>query len=382
MGTDTYQGVVEAVEAIAPVIREHAAEAETGRRLSPAVMDAMRSAGLFRLMLPRSLGGLEADMATYARAVEAVSRHDSAAGWLLQAANMGDWWGARLPDESAEEIHGANPDALAAAAFHPPVSAVAVDGGFRITGRRALASSIHDADWLLLTAVAGQAAVATILPAGEAEVIDTWNSLGMRGTDSNDVVVQDVFVPARRTWPLMPQFEPGAHYGGPLYRMSAMAITSAFAGGLALGIARAAVEALRELVPTKVNMGSARPQSGRTVVHARLGRAEGLVRAARALLYATLDDSMRRAESGAPETLEERSLDLLAGVHAVQSAVEAVDLVYSVCGSSAVYAGSPIERHFRDIQTVRHHGFVCESRFEAVGQVMLGVDPEFGFVAF
>ena len=102
METSTNPGVVEAVEAIAPVIREHAAEAEAARRLSPAVMDALRGAGLFRMLLPRSLGGLEVDMATYARAVEAVSRHDSAAGWVLQAANFGDWWGARLPDEGAE----------------------------------------------------------------------------------------------------------------------------------------------------------------------------------------------------------------------------------------------------------------------------------------
>jgi alkylation response protein AidB-like acyl-CoA dehydrogenase len=106
------------------------------------------------------------------------------------------------------------------------------------------------------------------------------------------------------------------------------------------------------------------------------------VRTARAGLYATLDEEWRRVSAGRTPTLEDRAGDLLAGAHAVQAAVEAVDLVYGLAGSSAVYERSPIERHFRDVNTVRHHGFVCESRLEAVGQVLLGVDPEFMLVAF
>ena len=382
MGTSVGTGLLEAVAGIGPVIREHRDEAEAGRRISPAVLEAMRGAGLFRMLLPRSLGGLELDLPEFTRVTEAVARHDSAAAWVLQAASFGDWWAARLPDEGAEEIFGSGPDALSAAAFHPPVAGEAVRGGFRLTGRRKLASTIHDSDWLLLTAVAGEQAVGAIMRADEAQVFDTWDSLGMRGTDSQDVAVEGVFVPERRTFPLMPAFRPGSHYGGPLYRISAMAITSAFAGALAVGIAREAIESLRLLAPGKTNLGSTRPQSGRTVVQARLGRAEGIVRAARALLYETLEESARRAEAGAVPTLAERAGDLLAGVHAVQAAVEAVDLVYGVCGSSAIYSGSPVERHFRDIQTVRHHGFVCDSRLEAVGQVMLGAELEFGFVAF
>ncbi len=381
MGIHTTDALLRAIPEIAPVIREHASEAEQKRRLSPPVMDALRRAGLFRMLLPRSLGGLEVDPVTFARATEAVSRHDPAAGWVLQAANIGDWFGARLPDDGAEEMFGEDPDALTAAAFQPPVEGVAVDGGYRVTGRRPLASTIHDSRWLIVIAIAGDAAVATIVPAAEVEVVDTWDSLGMRGTDSNDVVLDDLFVPTRRSFPLIPSYTPGSHYGGPLYRMSAVSALACVLAPIALAIARGAIEELRALAPTKVSMGTTRALRDRSIAHSRLGRAEGLVRSAGAYFYATLEESWERAQTGAPD-LGERAGDLLAGVHAVASCVEAVDLVYGLAGSSAIYERSPIERCFRDIQTIRHHGFTCENRLEAVGQVLLGLEPEFPFVAF
>lgn len=382
MGIDSRTSLLDAVPEIGPVIREHASEAEDGRRLSAPAMQALRGAGLFRMLLPRSLGGLELDMVTFARAVEEVARHDSAAGWMLQAANVSDWFGARFPDAGAEEMFGEDPDVLTAAAFHPPLAGVAVLGGHRLTGRRPLASTIHDARWLFVTAVAGEEAFAAVVRAEEAGVIDTWRSLGMRGTDSNDVVLEDVFVPARRTFPLTPDFTPGVHYGGPLYRMSAVSVLTSVLAPIALAIAREAIDALEALAPAKTALGTTRALRDRSVAHVGLGRAEGLVRAARSLFYSNLQESWAVVEGGGSPTLERRAGDLLAGVHAVQSAVTAVDLVYGLAGSSAVYEQSPIERHFRDIQTIRHHGFACENRFEAVGQVLLGLDPEFVFVRF
>ncbi len=371
-----------AVEEIGPVLRRHAPEGEQRRRLTPAVLEAMRGAGLFRMLLPRSLGGLEADPVTFARTVEAVSRHDAAAGWAMQAGNIGDWFGARLPDDGADEVFGDDPDQLQAAAFHPPLPATPGDGGLRVSGQRPLASNVHDARWLFVTALVGEVPFGATVRAGEARILDTWDPLGMRATDSNDVVLDDVFVPERRTFAFAPAFAPGSHYGGPLYRMPVVAIMSALLAPIALAIAREAIDALAALAPAKMSLGSTRVLRDRPVAHARLARAEALVRTARTALYATLDESWRRVSAGGTPTMGDRAGDLLAGAHAVMSAVEAVDLVYGLAGSGAVYERSPIERHFRDINTVRHHGFVCESRLEAVGQVMLGVDPEFMLVAF
>jgi alkylation response protein AidB-like acyl-CoA dehydrogenase len=382
MVTTRTQDLPAAAEAIGPRLREYAAEAEERRRLAPAAMDALREAGLFRLLLPRSLGGLETDPLTFARTVEVVARHDSAAAWAMQAGNVGDWFAARLPDEGAEEVLGDDPDALQAAAFHPPLAGVPSDGGYRLSGRRPLASTIHDARWLFVTAVVGDGAIAAVVRADEAQVIDTWRSLGMRGTDSNDVQLDDVFVPERRTFPLVPVFTPGSHFGGPLYRMPAVAILASVLAPIAVAVAGEAVEALRVLAPSKTSLGSTRALRDRSVTHSRLARAEGLVRAARASFHAALGASWERVAGGDTLTLADRAGDLLAGVHAVGSCVEAVDIVYGLAGSGAVYERSPIERHFRDINTIRHHGFVCEGRLEAVGQVLLGVDPEFDLIHF
>ena len=226
---DGRDDLLAAARNLGPLIREHADEAERARRLSPRVIGALADSGLFRLLLPRSLGGLEVDPVTCSLIVEEIARHDSAAGWALQAGNTGAWWAARLPTEGTEEVYASNPCAVVSAAFHPPQRAVETPGGYRVTGRGPLASTIHDAEWLFLTALvmAGDGPrVANGLPevigmmirAREARIVDTWHSLGMRGTDSNDVVMDDVFVPTSRTFRLTPDFEPGAHHRGRLYR--------------------------------------------------------------------------------------------------------------------------------------------------------------------
>jgi alkylation response protein AidB-like acyl-CoA dehydrogenase len=241
--------LVSDARALAPLIREHAPEAELNRRISPKVIAALREAGFFRMLLPRSLGGLEVDPVTCSRVVEEIAAADSAAAWTLQAGNTGAWWSARLPKEGVEEIYGRDPDSLQAAAFHPPQRGVDAPGGFRITGRGPLASTIHDAEWLFLSAMVMDGdqprmvqgvpvMIALVIRAREARIVDTWRSLGMRGTDSQDVVMDDVFVPTARTFPLVPTFEPNPYYSGALYRFPGMATVIVAVAPVSLAVAR------------------------------------------------------------------------------------------------------------------------------------------------
>lgn len=385
--------LVEVARQLGPLIREHADEAERERRLARPVIDAMAAAGMFRLYAPTSLGGLEIDPATYARIVEEVSRFDSAAGWILQAGNTGDWWAARLSQEGVEEIYRGGPDVLTAATFHPPQQAIEVDGGYRVTGRGPLASNIHDAEWLFLTAMVMDGerprmidglpeVIGLTLRAEEAEIIDTWYSLGLRGTDSNDIAVEEVFVPRSRAYPLTPAFEPGPHYHGPLYRFPVIGQVATIATPVALGVAREAIDALRDLAQGKTPFGSVKTLRERASVQTTLAQAEAILRSARLLFYATLAAAWERTLAGKPSTLEQKADLLLAGTHATKSAATVVELMHRLAGTSGIYTRSPLERLFRDAQTLRHHGFVSEGRFETAGQVYLGVQPEFGMVAF
>jgi alkylation response protein AidB-like acyl-CoA dehydrogenase len=384
---------IETARRLGPLIREHSTEAERGRRMAPPVIAALREAGLFRLLLPRALGGLETDPVTCSRVVEEVASFDSAAGWTLQAGNVGAWWAARLPKDGCEEIYGENPDAIMAAAFHPPQRAVETTGGYRVTGRGPLASNIHDAQWLFLTALVMDGdrprmtdgmpeVIALILRTGEARIIDTWDALGMRATDSHDVAVDDVFVPASRTFPLTPEFHPSPYHQGPLYRFPAIGAAVFTVAPVPLAVARGAITELRDLAQQKTAFGFTRPLRDRAVVQTTLARAEAMLRAARLLFYDTLEAAWARTATGVPSTLEQRADLLLAATHAATTAAAVADMMHRVAGTSGIYARSPLERHFRDAQTLRHHGFMSENRLEAVGQVYFGLAPEFAMLAF
>src|SRR5688572_30565648 len=390
---DQAEQLIARVGELGPVIREHVEEAERDRRLAKPVHDALRAAGLQSMLAPRSLGGLEVDPVTCARVVEEIARFDSAAGWALQASNVNAWWAARLPDVGVEEIYGSDPSAPMAAAFHPPQRAVEVAGGFRVTGRAPLASNIHDCDWALFSAMImdgdqprmtefGPAMIAFILRASEYEIIDTWHTLGMRGTDSNDATFNDVFVPSHRTFGLSPQFQPGRHFTGPLYKFPASGIIALFSAAVLLAAARGAITELRELATRKTPMGSMKTLRDRGTVQASVAESEAALRAARALFYDEMHEAWARTAAGAGNTLEQKADLLLAAIHAVKSSVHVTDTMHGLSGTTGVYTRSKLDRYFRDVHTLRHHGFVSDNKLESIGQIYLGVPPDFPLIAF
>ena len=384
MAIEVDPSLMEAVRSIAPVVREHSAEAERERRLSAAVLDALHQAGLLRLFTPRSLGGLEVDPVTRAHIVEEISGYDTAAGWTLE--NPLDWayFCARLPDEGAEEIYGRGADILIAAQYGRPLTATSTDRGYRISGRAPFLSNCHDADWIASTALVDgnrQTELMVFFPAGDCEIIDTWDAMGMRGTGSHDIAVADVLVPESRTFVLGPDFETGSHYQGPLYRFPVAGIAASGIPPVLLGVARRALDQVTELATTKAPVAAAGLLRERSSAQARLARAEAVLRSGRCLLYDALGRAWKRSVEGGAHSMEQRADLMLAMTHALSSAVEAVELACAVAGTTAIRAGSPFERYFRDAQTLKHHAFASESRYETVGKVYLGLAPDFPAIA-
>ena len=391
--TSDASSLLDAARRLGPLIREHAEAGEQRRRLSAEVIDAMREAGLFRMLLPKSLGGLETDPLTCSRVVEEIAGFHSAAAWLLQAGNTGAWWSARYPKEGCDEIYKKNPSVLMAAALHPPQQAVETKGGYKVTGRAPLASNVHDSEWLFLLAlvmdgdrpkmIGGMPQVIGLtVRTSEVKILDTWHSLGMRATDSNDVVVDSVFVPAHRTFPLVPEFEPGPYHGGQLYRFPGIGAVPLTLAPVALAVARAAINEVKELAQRKTAFGFGKPLRERGVVQTALARAEGMLRAAWLLYYDTLAQAWDRTLAGERSTLEQKADLLLGAAHAAAMASEVTDRMHRIAGTTGIYAKNPLEHIIRDAQTLRHHGFMSENRFEAVGQVYLGLEPEFMLLAF
>jgi alkylation response protein AidB-like acyl-CoA dehydrogenase len=392
MSTFVERDLVAVARDLAPVLRANSQRSDRDARLPAESVNALREAGLFRMYVPRSLGGLQVDPVTHACVQEELSRHDSAAGWMLQATSSSAWWCSRLPTETAREIYGSDPDRTLSVSFAFPYEGVPVDGGLRLTGQRPFASNVSDASWIWVTSltmhngepmrVEGTPMVrAAFFPASEAKIVKTWDTLGMRGTDSNDVSVENLVVPERRTFRIGIDHTPGPLYDDPLYRVPAMVGVGSYAPAVGLGIARDAIDEFVALAQGKTPFASTTTLRERGTAQAKLGRAEGLVRSARSYLYDRLAWGWEQTVAGVELTLEQRSEMLLACVQAIAAAAQAVDLVYSAAGTSAIYKHSRIERHFRDAAVLRQQGFVSESRFETVGQVALGLPPDLGFVA-
>jgi alkylation response protein AidB-like acyl-CoA dehydrogenase len=200
--------------------------------------------------------------------------------------------------------------------------------------------------------------------------------MGMRGTGSDDIAVRNVFVPAARTCPLVPEFKPGSHYQGPLYRFSLMGAVAATFAPILLAICRNAIDEVLALAQRKTPFGSATLLRERVTAQSKIAKAEGTLRSARSLLYDTLGEMWDRILGGKSLSLKDRAALLLAATNVTDSAGKVAELVFGVAGTTGIYTKSSLERHFRDIQVLKQHGFASESRYEAVGQVYLGLNPE------
>ncbi len=367
---------------VEPVLRRYAPVAEAERQLPPELADALIDAGMFRVWTPRALGGLELDPISSFRLFEELSRIDGSTGWVVGNSAIGPYICQMLPDEGAAEVL-ADPRTVIAGVYNPPGAAVPVADGYRVTGRWPFGSACHFADWLTAPCLIMDGDAPRFDPDGhplllivffrraEAEILDTWHTLGMRGTGSADFVARDVFVPARRGFVLGPLNQPGSAFTGPLYRFGfwldpvRIALTS-------LGIARAALDAFMDLALTKTPTLSQMTLADRSSVQDAVARARALIDAARSYAYATLSDAWGLVQGGARITIAEGMPLGLAGSFGMQAAVQAVDLIYTVAGSTAFREEHPFQQYFRDVHTLSQHAVASAARFESLGKVMLG----------
>ena len=389
--TVSASSLLERVAEIEPIIREHAPRGEADRRLPDPVVSAMRDAALYRLWIPRRFDGLEVDPMTAFRVFEEVSRIDSAAGWNLQIAVLSCLFVPFLPDEGAAEVFR-SPDVILGGTVNPPFRAVPTDGGYVLTGRMPFVSGAHHCDWLACPAhiiEAGQprtdasglpVTIYAFYPRGDAEIIDNWDTLGMRGTGSHDVAVNGLFVPQHLTGLLARWENLGEAFEGPLYRYTIWPADGALAT-VALGIARAAIDELLELARTKTPTLSSSSLGSRPVVQSQLAQAEAKLGSGRAYLYDVFQSIWDDAVEGRTISNEQKMKVQLAAANAVSASAEAVDLVLTAAGTSAIRNDQRFQRHFRDVHVITQHAFVSRSRYESVGKMLFGLETDWPLFA-
>ena len=289
---------------------------------------------------------------------------------------------AQLSPEAAHAIHD-DRDVITANSTRPSGQAHVVDGGYRVSGRWSLVSGCELASWMVLWAVVheeGKPRLSSsgpdirfmLLPASQCEIIDTWTVGGLRGTGSHDVAVIDVFVSAAFGSGF---FDPHV-LPEPRYRIPPFSRVIPGLGAMALGIARAAIESLKEIAGAKIPARTTQMLRDTLDAQARVSQAEALVSAARLFLFDSVDRLWTGLLATGETTMEERARARLAASHAVSSAAQAVDLMYVAGGASSVYASCPLERAFRDVHVMAQHIGVHPRVMHSTGRVLFGLDSD------
>jgi len=329
--------------------------------------------GLFRLLLPRTLGGAELPPSAYVQVIEEIAQHDASAAWCLGQANGCAMTAALLDPEVAREIFGGRRGIVA---WGPPGPAEArvVAGGYRLTGTWSFASGSHHATWLGAHLTMPPAMRTLLFPKASAKFSDIWHVIGLRGTGSDSYTVTDLFVPESHT--VLREAEPKPRQPGLLYAFSSSNMYSSGFAGVALGIARSTLDAFIELARDKIPRGAIRTLRDDNVVQSQVAQSEARLRAARAFLLDSLEQIWSDVGRSGRLTLDHNTTIRLASTWAIHQAKDVVDTAYHAAGATAIFESNPFERRFRDIHTVIQQFQGRQAHFESVGQILLGLQAE------
>ncbi len=363
-------------------------EIEATRRIPEPLLSQLHDQGLFRLLLPRDLGGGEVEPGAYVLALEEIARHDASVAWNIFVGNSAALIAPYLDLETAREIFA---DPRTVIAWGPPHKGLAhaEAGGYRVSGTWEFASGCRQANWMgvhcrvregdgsLRLNGAGQPTLRTLLfPRDQATLHDTWNTIGLRGTASDSYSVKDLFVAeaysGTRDDPHL------RRKSGPLYAFPQQNLYTVGVASVALGIGRAMLSAFMELAAEKTPRGLAR-LADTPSVQSGIAHGEATLGAARAYLLAALAEVYAGAGETEPIDIPDRARVRLAATHAIHGASDVTDWVYKAAGVSAIFPGTPFERRFRDMHTLTQQIQARSSHYETAGQVLLGMPPEIYF---
>ena len=384
------QPVVRAAAALKPVLRHYHEEIEREQRLPQALVEQLHAAGFYRMVIPRSLGGLQVDPLTYLRVVELLAEGAGSVGWNLANNSIGQLVTLGLPDEGVHEIYpSGHATVIAGTAVQGGGQAVPVAGGYRVNGRWTFGSGCREATWMLGSFQildggeprrrpdGGSLYWRGVFPRAEAEIVPgSWDVAGLRGTGSFDWTVKDVFLPERRTTPHVgvPLDNQWDRWPGVTYALPSQCWVGPHHSSVITGIARAGIDALIALAVEKTPRGRTFRLCDNPQVQEAVGRADAILNAGRVYRSATIAELWNTIATGEETTLEQRARCRLASTYAGDSAREAMDLVYRHGGSTSFKRESRLAECWRDLHVVGQTVTVAPEWYPIGGRALLGMD--------
>ena len=363
VGDDAFDVIVARIAAASDDI-------ERERRLPEDLAADMIDEGLFRLLVPISLGGGEADYLDYLNMVRAIAAADGSAGWCFNQNNILGTMATLMPRPLAEEVWR---DPRAVLCNGPPQFAqvIEVEGGYSLTGRWNFSSGSPQANWAVaISRVADANTMTFIIPKEQVTFFDSWQVNGLRGTGSFSFETKGLFVPASRSY-----VESRApNEPGPLYLIPRGLFFGSGFGSVALGVARSALDLAKEAALRKTPQEQTLLRD-QPAIQSDIGRAEALWGAASAFLNEKAATLWRRALDEGAITMDDRVNLRLASTHAIRQAAEVVDIAYGVFGATAIFETSPIQRKFQDAHAITQQIQGRLEHYQTVGQHFLGMEP-------
>ncbi len=383
VGTDSLRA---RTTSLVPLLKENALRTERERRVVPENIEALAEAGVFRLTLPRSLGGYEASMATQVEVLAEIARGCGSTSWVASVYSVGTWLVALFSDEAQDEVF-ATSDVRVTVVATPTAVAHPVEGGYRVTGRWAFNTGCLDAHWAFLgvrqEGVEGPLGhIVVLVPYSELEIHDDWYVSGLVGTGSCTVSADDVLVPAHRVLHMEEQLSatydvPNRNANLQLYRIPRAPFIVANSLGAPLGLARAAMDAFMERLPGRsIIFTQYSDQSEAPLTHLQVARASMTLESAELHTRRCAELVDRKAAADEPYTVEERALVRMDLGWVTELARSATLTLQEASGATSINENVPIQRIARDIQALALHGILNPTtNLELYGRVLCGLEP-------
>ncbi|MYR44953.1 3-hydroxy-9,10-secoandrosta-1,3,5(10)-triene-9,17-dione monooxygenase oxygenase subunit [Streptomyces sp. SID5910] len=379
------EDVLAAIRALAPALRERAAEAEALRRVPDTSVKELEDTGFFQLLQPKAFGGRAADPLVFYSAVKEIAKACGSTGWVASVLGIHPWHVALFDPRAQQEVWGEDPKTRIASSYAPTGEAAPVDGGFRLSGRWHFSSGCDHAQWALLGCLVPDAEgnpvdMRTFLvPRTEYRVDDVWDTVGLRGTGSNDVVVDDVYVPDHRALsfgPVTALKVPGHQLNDePLYRLPYAGMFTTTISTPIVGIAEGAFDSYVETTKRRFRVSYGQKVAEDPFAQVRIARAASDIDASWLQLTRNIGEMYDLARRGEELSLELRTRTRRDQVIATERAVGALDLLMENAGGNAMRTGpNPVQRAWRDAHTGRGHAANDPERALLLhGQAVLGL---------
>jgi len=359
----TREELAERARGLVAAIRARAEETDGLRRLPDETLNEFRAAGLNRVLQPAVFGGAEAHFGGLVDVISTIAGACASTGWVLAQYTIHNYMIGQFPKETQHDMWGENPGAFVCGVLIPGCGkAVPVDGGWRLTGRWPFASGVMGADWCILSAFEESEARKSLmfaLPRDLLTIHDTWHTMGLKGTGSNDVSVEDLFIPTHRTMTVdESKFgkAPGTKLNtSPLYRLGTFAIFSVVQSSTAYGHASATFESFLERTRSRTGRVTGQRVIDYGTTQIKIGEAAASLDAARILLYACADEAMAVATAGEILDIEGKSRMRGDATFAGTLSARAVEIMFSLAGGAGLYDHHPISRAYRDTKCAQAH---------------------------